>query len=308
MNIVSVILCGGEGKRLAPISSPEYPKQFLKIGKNKPSLFQESIFRAKLISKDIVIISSEKWVDKISVQCKEIGFSTPHLILEPYIKNTAPSIAFAALYAKNHFPRSLLAIFPSDHLIEKPEVLKKAINYIAKHAEENIITFGIVPHSPNRDYGYIVRGDQIEKFIYKVKIFIEKPIADIAVQLIAKGGCFWNSGIFLSSPSCIMAAIKNQPVLMEAVSKSYRKAVEKDGYITPDKDSFDSLLPMQFDKTIIQNASNLCVIPIEMGWSDVGSIEALWNISEKDEAGWGMIAQDNKIISFDIKGLIKKTS
>lgn len=277
-DIVSVVLCGGEGRRLAPFSTSSTPKQFIPLSQ-AGSLFQQTMTRCSQLSEHTVIVTLGKLLDTIINQAHP---SSIEAILEPSAKNTAPAIAMAALYIMKKYPDSIMCVMPSDHVIEKEHMLEAAIKTALPDARNGkIVTFGIKPEIASEQFGYIItEGDNL-----KVKDFIEKPNKKLAQDLISKKGCFWNSGIFLFKPETIITEMKRYlPEFFAIILKSFYAGTVDGGNFMPDEETFNSLLPVQIDKAVLQKTDRLVVKPVDIGWMDLGSIELFYQYYRKNSS------------------------
>lgn len=272
-----IILAGGSGTRLWPISRDAYPKQFVDIGISNLTLFQQTFSRSMLIvhPEDIIIVANKEYNDIINTQIDNLGVDRkkPTIILEPEAKNTLPAI-FSAVFMFGQDTDETFIVFPSDHIIKHPSILIDEIKSSTSLAKENIITFGIPATSPNTGYGYI-KPDYPLEVGYKVKEFKEKPNLLLAKEYVNQG-YFWNSGIFMfGSKFFIDQTKRNSPEIYEAFVSS---ASLEEAYS-------NIKVKISIDYGILEKTENIVVVRADVGWNDVGSFDSLYEMSQKDENG-----------------------
>lgn len=280
MRITPVILSGGSGSRLWPLSTSEIPKQFLKLTNNF-TMIQNTLLRLKGVECSAPIIScNENHRFLVAEQLSEVSDKKPKILLEPVAKNTAPAIAAACCAALNEDKNAIVAVFPSDHVIADEEKFRAAIKIAAEKALEGyLVTFGIVPTFPSTGYGYIKGNDNLEKFV-------EKPCLEKAEEYIASGQYSWNSGMFVFKASTFLSELEKFEPEMEMLSKqSYENAVVENDFIRLDKKSFEKIKGNSIDYAVMEHTKKGKVVKLDAGWSDVGSWAALWDINKKDEHG-----------------------
>lgn len=276
--IVPVILCGGSGTRLWPVSREDAPKQFLNIIGDF-SLLQNTLLRARSLPNinNIVIVTTAAIEPQVRDQVLQIdGTLTRHIIVEPFARNTAPAIALAAAYVLKHFgPDAVLCIMPSDHHIADRRVFQDSVaKGFALASDRNIITFGIKPISPHTEYGYMITGDLHSPNALHVRQFREKPPLEDAKILHKQDNTFWNSGIFmLTLQSALHHFRTHTPDLYHGIMRS------------PDtlETAYKACASLSFDHEIMEKSANVLVIPADLQWTDIGSWESIWNIHPKDE-------------------------
>ncbi len=290
MKITPVILSGGSGTRLWPMSRTLNPKQFLDFfGEN--SLFQQTALRVK-DSQDFynpIIVCNNEHRFTAAEELQKINIHPQSIILEPIGKNTAPAIAIAAfsVVANNNKDDDLMLVMPSDHLIqnEKQFILdvKKAINTANAGF---LITFGILPNKVETGYGYIKQGEKLNSCdeIFTVEKFIEKPQAEIVKKFLQDGGYFWNSGIFMFKASTYLEILeKLQAEIFTNCGNSYKKAAKDLDFIRLPQEDFEKCPNISADYAVMEKSKKVALLPIDIGWSDVGSWQAISEIALKNE-------------------------
>ncbi|MEP3226015.1 MAG: mannose-1-phosphate guanylyltransferase/mannose-6-phosphate isomerase [Parasphingorhabdus sp.] len=284
--ITPVILSGGSGTRLWPVSTDERPKQFLNL--NGPlSMFQLTLERClepKLFNPPI-IVGSTKHAALAEKQLEETGITAAAHILEPCARNTAPAIALAALACEN--PQDLMLVMPSDHIIKNVSAFQKAVRQSLPLAKARwLVTFGITPNKPETGYGYIQQGDNIVGSVdsFAAKRFVEKPNMENAEKMLAEGGHYWNAGIFLFRADTFLSVLGEQaPEMLEAAQKAMDGAHRDGTQVKPDEPSFASAPSDSIDYAVMEKAEKVAVTPVDPGWSDVGSWDSLYEISSADD-------------------------
>ncbi|NPA40629.1 MAG: mannose-1-phosphate guanylyltransferase/mannose-6-phosphate isomerase [Thermodesulfobacteria bacterium] len=287
----SVILAGGSGTRLFPLSRKGLPKQFLKIGEDK-SLFQKTIERNLLAVRpeDLIIITNKDYRFHIEKQLEELFKNLNshwHIVFEPVGRNTAPAIALAVKFVLEKTDadeNEVLFVCPSDHIISPSEKFAEYMKEAEKIAKEGyIVTFGVKPNKPETGYGYI-EGDLKKslgikgiKSAYKVKKFHEKPSLEVAEEYIASGNYYWNSGMFAFTIKTILEEFeKCAPEIYEKISeKSFEEVLAE----------FEGMPDISIDYAVMEKTTKAVVLPLEIEWSDVGSWDAVYEVMEKDQSG-----------------------
>ncbi len=286
--MIPVILSGGSGTRLWPLSRALHPKQFLAIHSEK-SLFQETLLRLGSLSacsNNPIIVSNEDHRFLVAEQCRSLDITPCGIILEPSGRNTAPAIAIAALRATQSGADELLFIVPADHVIANTMALAAAVEIARTKAEDDkIVTFGIVPQTPETGFGYIEVAKKTEE-AQPVKRFVEKPDLETAQTYLEDGRFYWNSGIFLVKASVILAELAlHCPAVLSAAERSMMNATKDKDFIRPDKLTFTESPNISIDYAVMEPSSNVVVVPLDASWNDVGSWAAVWDVSEKDSSG-----------------------
>ncbi len=283
--IIPVILSGGSGTRLWPLSQPEKPKQLHAL--TGPStmlqMTAERVADPERFSAPIVVASA-RHIDEIEAQLQAIGRPARLSIFEPVGRNTAAAIALAALEAA---PSALLLVMPSDHLIGRPERFLAAIDAAAPLAEQGfLVTFGVTPERPETGYGYIRRGLPLGEGAFTVDRFVEKPDIATAAHYVAEGVYDWNAGIFLFRADHLLAGLQaHASDILSQVRRALGSAQRPAGRVSPDPDVFCEVRSQSIDHALMEVHDRVAVVPVQMDWSDIGSWDALYEIGIKDAAG-----------------------
>ena len=291
--ILPVILCGGSGSRLWPLSRQSFPKQFLTLNiTNNKSLLQRTQLRTRKLKNIVnpILICNEDHRFIAAEQMREIKVKPNSIILEPFGRNTAPAITIAALKALEKFNDAHLLILSSDHQIENEEkfteVVEKSLQYSKKG---KLVTYGIIPTSPEVGYGYIKAEeplDDLEIKGKKINCFIEKPDKDTAEILIKDNRITWNSGIFMFRATTILKEVETfSPELVRNCRLALDKKLFDLDFQRLDKKAFMNCSDVSIDVAVMEKTKNAYVFPLNVGWSDVGSWDFVWNISNKDSMG-----------------------
>ncbi len=290
--IQPIILCGGSGSRLWPLSRESFPKQYLNlINNSKNSLLQETYARLKVL-KNIeppILICNEQHRFLVAEQMREIRVMPKSIILEPIGKNTAAAVAVGAIRSNLHKKDSVLLVLAADHIIKDSKEFIKAVESGYELANlGRLVTFGIVPDSPNTGYGYIESYEALSKENKASSIlrFIEKPNIDLAKKLILDKRFSWNSGMFMFKTSTIIEEYKKiSPEIIKLCSDSLDKAEKDLDFLRLNKKYFLKCPDISFDKAIMEKSSLGSVIKLDAGWSDIGNWQSLWENEKKDLNG-----------------------
>lgn len=299
--ITPVLLCGGGGSRLWPMSRTNFPKQLLPLVSDK-TLLQETALRVgdqSRFNQPIVICHVEHRF-LVAEQLRYLDVVPQHLILEPAGRNTAPAVATACLTHRSD-DDDILLILPADHVVEDEKAFLNAVFKAEKVARQGkIVTFGIKPTQPETGYGYIQKGSLIEDGIYCVQKFQEKPNLELATELVASGEYSWNSGIFLCKAKVVLEELKRlQPELLKQTEAAYNAAKKDLDFLRLDSVAFEKIQEASIDYAVMEHTPHAAVVPVDMGWSDVGSWKALWDISVKDNADNVLIGD---VVTQDVHG------
>ncbi len=294
MNIVPVILSGGSGTRLWPLSRKAYPKQFLNLA-GEHSLFQQTVLRAQNIqSAPPIVVCNEQHRFLVAEQLMKIGIENASIILEPAGRNTAPAIALAAIEAERQASRAespLLLVLPSDHLIKDTAAFRTSIDAAILGARKGkIVTFGIVPTAAETGYGYIHTGteaalDTVPQAL-PVLGFKEKPDARTAQNYLDSGEYLWNSGMFMFQASRYLEELeKFSPEMIDACRTAMASGVKDLDFLRPNRTAFESCPADSIDYAVMEKTDDAVVVPMNAGWSDIGEWSSLWQSREKDKDG-----------------------
>jgi len=302
--ITPVVLSGGSGTRLWPLSRKSHPKQLLPL-LNETSLLQDTINRLHGIKgiEKTVIICNEEYRFMVAEQARSTSVGTSAIILEPIGRNTAPAIALAAFNALQANEDSVLLVLPADHDIQNIEEFHKAIEVGLQQAQKNhFVTFGILPDSPETGYGYIKATDSVAlNEVSAIDHFVEKPDLETATQYLKEGGYYWNSGMFMFKASEYLKALQEfSPEMYQACQDSVNAAQQDMDFIRVGAEAFKKCPSDSIDYAVMEKVKNAVVIPVDIGWSDVGSWSALHEIGEQDE--------NNNIFIGDTKSVSTKNS
>jgi len=289
-HLYPVILCGGSGKRLWPLSRQSYPKQLLPLLSDK-SMLQETVMRTRdaLGLRAPVVLCNDEHKFLIAEQLAAIDIVPSAMICEPISRNTAPALAAAAYWLHERDPAAVMLALPSDHYIGDDSSFAAAVTRAAQAAAAGqLVTFGIKPTHPEIGYGYIECGAPLENAdgAYRLAQFIEKPTLDTAERLIRKGSHYWNSGMFLLPVASFIEEItRHSPKIAAASAAAVTRRAERDGFIYLDRASFSEAPDSSIDYAVMEHTDKAVVLPVEIGWSDVGSWRALHDLKDCDEFG-----------------------
>lgn len=287
--IVPVVLSGGSGTRLWPLSLPARPKQFLSLS-GAGSLFQETVQRVHGAGfGPPLVIGNQEHRFLIAEQLRELGIASRAVVLEPEGRNTAPAVAVAALMLSGGDSDALMLVLPSDHVIRKAGKFLAAVRTArAAAAQGAFVTFGVAPDRPHIGYGYIKKGKPVGrvKGCARVARFVEKPDLKTARAYLKDGGYFWNAGIFLLSARAYLAELeKFAPKVLKACRAAVAKGTKDLDFFRLDPKSFAASPAGSIDVTVMERTGCAAVVPVNMGWTDAGSWSALWESGAKDRRG-----------------------
>jgi mannose-1-phosphate guanylyltransferase/mannose-6-phosphate isomerase len=294
INITPVILCGGSGTRLWPLSRSAFPKQFLVLS-GKTTLFQQAVNRlqhlqsANINLNETLIVTNEEHRFLVLDQLREMKDVKAHLLLEPIGLNTAPALTLAALQSVEQGRDPILVVTPADQTVQNKEAFTRSLHDAIELANKgSIVVLGIQPTKPDTGFGYIKKGiSENEGHAFKVLNFTEKPDLITAESYIASGDYFWNSGMFVLRASLWLEAIKNfSPDIYEATLEAFNQKTKDDVFIRPNENLFKEITANSIDYAVIEKCpqSNFAIKMIELdaGWNDLGSWNAVWQVGDKD--------------------------
>lgn len=279
--IVPVIMSGGAGSRLWPLSRQAMPKQLLPLVTDK-TMVQETVLRMNSsLFEAPVFICNALHAAPITAQMADIDMPLGAIITEPVGRNTAPCAVVAALHAIDTHPEALVLLAPADHHVSDPDAFENAVeSALAPAKGGRLITFGINPDRPETGYGYIQLGHKITSRVYDVETFREKPDADTARAYIESGNYAWNAGIFLFSPQAFLDEIKQfEPDILRCAKDAYAKAQHRGDIINLDANTFATCPSQSIDYAVMENTDKAAVVPCDIGWSDIGSFASLQEVT-----------------------------
>ncbi|WP_300972968.1 mannose-1-phosphate guanylyltransferase/mannose-6-phosphate isomerase [Sphingomonas sp. LHG3406-1] len=285
-SIRPVILSGGSGTRLWPISRESFPKQLLPISTERTMLQETALRVTGTQFREPIVIAGEDHRFFIQRQLEQSGVPVEAILLEPKGRNTAAAAVLAAIWSLDRGEDDLLLLLPSDHMIEDQQAFAAAVESgIAAADQGGIVTFGARPTEPNTQYGYIEVSEDGPGIgeARPVRRFIEKPDRQTAEDYLSRGGHYWNSGIFLFRASSLRdEAAKLMPELVEAVSRSLASKSIDGKFVRPEREAFEAAPNISIDYGIMEKTARAFVVPVDMAWSDVGSWGAVWQLADKD--------------------------
>lgn len=303
-----VVLSGGSGTRLWPLSRQNQPKQFLSlIGDH--SLFQETVLRASRLPgvQAPVTVCSDDHRFMVGEQLQGVGVVSGGILLEPVARNTAPAIALAALHVVAKDPEASMLVMPADHLIEDEDAFREAVATARDLAADGwLVTFGIRPDYAETGYGYILRGETLTNDGFRVARFVEKPDLPTAERYVAEGTYAWNSGMFLFESKRYLAELeRHAPAIAAAARAAYEQSHSDLDFIRIDAGAFGASPSDSIDYAVMEKTDRAAVVPVSCGWSDIGSWSSLWAVAERDEDG---NRHEGDVISIDTKGSLVRAS
>lgn len=288
--LIPVVLAGGVGSRLWPVSRSMLPKQFIDFPNLQGTLFQNTLSRLdglNDISEPIVVCNADHRF-LVAEQLRELQKNHNTILLEPVGRNTAPAVALAALSAQQNYADPVLLVLPADHFIQDQAALHKAINKGMRVAQQNkLVTFGIVPGAPETGYGYIETGKELEEAsVFEVNRFVEKPDQSTAESYMAGGGYLWNSGMFMFTAANYLQELKRfAPDIFEHCHEAYAELTRGEDFQHIPEALFSACRSDSIDYAVMEKTESAAVIPLDAGWSDLGAWDALWDVQERDDAG-----------------------
>lgn len=303
-NRYCIIMSGGVGSRFWPLSRTSYPKQFLDFFGRGRTLLQMTYDRISRIipAENIFVVTNERYASLTYQQLPEVPRN--NILLEGLRRNTAPCIAWATYHIRKLNPDAVMLVTPCDHIIFREEeferIIERGFEFVATN--DRLLTIGITPHRPETGYGYIQVGEHHEEGVCQVKTFVEKPDYEMAKVLVESGEFFWNSGMFLWNVDTIVEALR---LHLPDIAALFEQA--KQNMLTPrEKETIDNVyeqcVAISIDFGVMEKADNACVICADLGWSDIGTWNGLYDISPKTEQG--NVTQKCKTLMYDSKNNI----
>jgi mannose-1-phosphate guanylyltransferase/mannose-6-phosphate isomerase len=285
--LTPVLLSGGVGSRLWPVSREAHPKQFLPLA-GELSMLQETLQRTSGLEETApIVVCNEEHRFMVAEQLRQVDLRASALILEPQGRNTAPAVALAALQAITADPDALLLVLPADHLIQNVGAFVDAVGVAIPLARQGrLMTFGVVPASPETGYGYIKCGAALESDLYELERFVEKPDAATAQAYLDSGSYLWNSGMFLLRAATYLEQLgQYAPEILACCREAMDKASADLDFVRPDAQAFDKCPSDSIDYAVMEKTDAGAVVSLDCGWSDVGAWSALWDVAQRDADG-----------------------
>lgn len=284
--IVPVILSGGSGSRLWPLSRESHPKQFIGVLDVKTPIIQETIRRVQDAERfhPPLVIGNNAHRFLLAEQLKACGIGAPEILIEPCVRNTAPAIATAALYIQQKYGDALMLVLPTDQVIADAPAFHEAVGRAASMAQSGyLVTFGVVPAHAETGYGYIRQGQKLAEQVFAIDAFVEKPDADIAQGFIASGNYCWNSGMFLFSAAKVIDEFEQlQPALLKCCKNALAGSTKDLDFIRLMEEAFCAAPDVSIDYGLMEHTKRGAVVSLDCGWSDTGSWDLLWKLSRRD--------------------------
>ncbi len=289
MRVFPVILSGGSGTRLWPLSRSSLPKQLLPLHSAR-TMIQETVLRVRLPETAApILLCNDDHRFLVAEQMQQIAVAPSAIVLEPQGRNTAPAAAVAALVAGETDPQAIIALLPSDHVVTDEKAFKNALDVAIRAAESgHIVTFGMTPTGPETGYGYIQRGAPLAGVdgAFKVQSFKEKPDAATAAAYVADGGYFWNGGMFVFRADIMLSEIERfEPAIIPAARGAVANSARDLDFIRLDADSFVKAPNISIDYAVMERTERAVMVPCSIGWNDVGAWSSLWEVRQQDEFG-----------------------
>ncbi len=287
--IIPIILAGGSGTRLWPLSRTHYPKQLLKLF-GDVTMLQQTLLRLKGIP-DLaapIVVCNEEHRFMVAEQLHELGQKNASILLEPVARNTAPALAIAAIHAASLEDDPILLVLSADHMIREVDIFQQAVKNAVLAAEKNhLATFGVQPTRPETGYGYIkTKNSDADASFSPVEKFVEKPNLETAQSYLDEGCYFWNSGMFVFKTSVFLKELKAQsPDLLVAVESAKKHSTQDLDFIRIDKNTFAQAPNISIDYALMEKSQNVVCVSLDAGWSDVGDWKSFSDLNDKDASG-----------------------
>ena len=290
IKVLPVIMSGGAGTRLWPLSNGDMPKQFHQLGGARP-MIEETVLRfrgayGRLQFLPPVVIASAAHRTSVRDAMTNCGMNPSAIVLEPMGRNTAPAAVIASLIAQEVDPEAYVLLTPADHLVSNLAAFLQVIEQATAALPERIVTFGITPSGPETGYGYIKQGQAIAPGVFSVAAFKEKPDSALASRYLRKGGFSWNAGVFLFSPEAMLrefGAFADD--IRQTSITAFLRASRQDNEVLLDAEAFAVVRSEAVDRAVMEHTKLAAVAPCDIGWADVGSWAELWRLSPKDTVG-----------------------
>ena len=286
-SLLPVIMAGGSGTRLWPLSREGYPKQFLPL-QSERTMLQATLARLSGLTAALpLVICNEQHRFLVGEQLRQVDALGGNILLEPVGRNTAPAIALAALQATAEGDDPLLLVLAADHVIEDVTAFQVAIRQAVPQAEAGaLVAFGIVARTPETGYGYIRRGESVGEGAWRIAAFVEKPAREVAEQYLASGDYDWNSGLFLFRASRFLDELgRHRPDIRSACRQAMARVARDGDFLRADAAAFAACPDDSIDYAVMEKTDHAVVVPLDAGWSDVGAFASLWDVLPKDDAG-----------------------
>ena len=282
-SIYPAIMCGGSGTRLWPLSRALFPKQFLPLV-NDSSMLQDTLLRLPNNCGESVFICNEEHRFLVAEQVRQLSQEQSTILLEPEGRNTAPAVALAAINALKKDKNALLLVLAADHVIQNTEAFHQAVEQASIVAQQGkLVTFGIVPTHAETGYGYIKKGAEQASGTFDVEKFVEKPSAQVANDYLDSGDYLWNSGMFLFKASRYLEELaQHRNDILENCQQAMNNVEQDFDFLRPNKADFLACASESIDYAVMEKTDSAVVIPLDAGWSDVGSYSALWEVCQQD--------------------------
>ncbi len=286
--LIPVVLAGGAGTRLWPLSRAALPKQFVAFPGREHTLFQQTLLRLGGRGAAPVVVCSEQHRFLAAEQLRRADIADARILLEPKSRNTAPAAALAALAAAEADPGAVLLVLPSDHAINRPERLAAALGEAERLAGDGyLVSFGIAPDAPATGYGYMAAGENLPRSAAReLRHFVEKPDAAAAEAYLASGDYLWNSGMFLFGAEAYLAELeRHAPDILAACRRAHGQIVRGADFSRYPAAALAACRGLSIDHAVMEHTGRGAVIPLDAGWSDLGTWDAAWDHAERDEQG-----------------------
>lgn len=285
--MIPVILSGGTGSRLWPLSRQAYPKQFLPLVGSQ-SMFQDTLTRLPEGMGAPLIVANDEHRFIVKEQLEAINLKPRSILLEPFGRNTAPAVALAAMEIARENPEEIMLVLPADHAIDQPALFHRVLAAGQVTAKKGaLVLFGVTPDRPETGYGYIASGEQADAATGALKVsrFIEKPDARTATALLQEGGYFWNSGMFMFRADAYLEELKkHSPDIYDTCALAASNYTRDLGFTRIPAEIFEHCPDDSIDYAVMEHTNRAVLVPLDSGWNDVGSWSALWDINEKDDS------------------------